>query len=92
MLGYATIRFEALRLCTDRQQEDAIGDRFYEFELPNMPSGGNEGYFDLKFAKAIDPDGPTSPPIFPWQLTTAAVEIGQLVVRGSTVDDTDGMV
>ncbi|MCJ1278398.1 hypothetical protein MMC21_006213 [Puttea exsequens] len=70
-------------------REDAIGDRFYEFELPNMPSGGNEGYFDLKFAKAIDPDGPTSPPIFPWQLTTAAVEIGQLVVRGSTVDDTD---
>lgn len=67
-----------------------MGKQFYPFDLPDEPSGENDGYRDLKFARRLDSEGPSSPPLLPHQLSEIPVEVGKSVRRHSTVDDTDG--
>lgn len=74
----------------DLWQEDAVGEQFYPFDLPDEPSGDNDGYWDLKFARRIDSAGPSSPPLLPHQLAAVPTLGGKLVGRQSTVEDTDG--
>ena len=76
-----------------RKQEDNIEDPksdeaeepFYEFALPD------ENYSDLTFARRLDPEAPSSPPLLPHQLSNTPIESGRAARRYSTVDDTDGM-
>jgi len=67
-----------------------VGEQFYPFDLPDDPSGENDSYWDLKFARRIASERPSSPPILPYQLDTIPVGGGKPVRRQSTVDDTDG--
>lgn len=71
-------------------QEDAVGEQFYPFDLPDQPSGENDGYWDLKFARRIDSAGPSSPTFLPHQLATRPAQGGKIIGRQSTVEDTDG--
>ncbi|KAL2037968.1 hypothetical protein N7G274_009187 [Stereocaulon virgatum] len=64
-------------------REDAIGESFYPFSLPD-----NE-YWDMKFAKRINPEGSASPPSLPHLLPGPSFDDLRAVGRYSRVEDTD---
>ena len=79
---------------TYQQQEDNIEDPgvseegeepFFDFALPN------ESYWDMTFARRVDPQGSSSPPSLSHQFSSAPAVAGKMVRRYSTVDDTDGI-
>ena len=65
-------------------QEDAMGESFYLFSLPD------DEYWDMKFAKRINPEGSQSPPSMPHLISGPSLEDIRAVRRHSTVEDTDG--
>jgi len=66
-------------------QEDNIETTpFCEFSLPD------DEFWSMKFSKRLAPDGSSSPPSLPHQLSNPLVEGWRISRRHSTVDDTDG--
>lgn len=65
--------------------DDPAEQPFHPFALPD------DEYWDMMFAKRLEPEGTSSPPILAHQLSGIAVEVGRAARRYSTVDDTDGM-
>lgn len=79
----------------DWEQEDNFGnparvngeefkEPYCEFALPE------DDYGDLKYAKRLAPEGSTSPPSLPHQLSSHPARGRGSIRRHSTVDDTDG--
>ncbi|KAK3176544.1 hypothetical protein OEA41_007867 [Lepraria neglecta] len=64
-------------------REDAMGESFYLFSLPD------DEYWDMKFAKRINPEGSQSPPSMPHLISGPSLEDIRAVRRHSTVEDTD---
>jgi hypothetical protein len=61
-----------------------MGESFYPFSLPD------DEYWDMKFAKRINPEGSASPPSLPHLLSGPSFDDLGAVGRHSTVEDTDG--
>ena len=61
-----------------------MGESFYLFSLPD------DEYWDMKFAKRINPEGSQSPPSMPHLISGPSLEDIRAVRRHSTVEDTDG--